>query len=280
MTEANGRNTPDDHGSAASGQGRGREDPRTDVPPESDVFAHDASAGAGWSSASSDPTPTQQMPPVGSSASAARTSQRITATQPGSGENGGRRKMTGVVIGFLLVIIIAVLSVVALGFTVLGWGRSGNTDTVPPGGEPVVVDTTVVTLTTEPDATEATRTPTTTGSRESTSSTSETKTRTTESTTSATSKTTRAKPEFSVPDGSRGCGESGQFGVYSGTDVTSCGFAMNVGRQIAGQGGNASRTISAVSPVTGQKYRMRCTPKGAGAWECRGGDNAVVYVAP
>ncbi|MCX7538996.1 hypothetical protein OS123_10665 [Corynebacterium sp. P5875] len=275
MTDTNGRDGSNGRGDQIPGGTGGGRDPWGDVPPESDVFAHGATEGAGWGNGSSDPTPTQQMPPVGTSAAAARAPQQITATQgPVNGGNGGRRKLTGVVIGFLIVVIIAALSVIALGFTVLGWGSSGESGPTSSGGDPVVVETTVVTLTTEPDSSATTSTPT------STSSTTRATTSTTTTGTTTSTKTTEAKPKFTVPEGSTGCGDSGGFDVYSGTDVTSCGFAMAVGGQIAGQGGNSPRDISAVSPVTGRSYRMKCTPKGAGAWVCRGGDNAVVYVAP
>ncbi|MBI9000337.1 hypothetical protein M0E87_08475 [Corynebacterium sp. CCM 9185] len=272
MTESNdpsgsrGRGNPDPDGIPD------RRNDRADVPPESDVFAH--GAGVGWGAAGTDPTPTQSMAPVGPEAAGARASQQVGAPPYTTTTGPRRRGMTGIVIGFLVVVIIAALSVVLLGFTVLGWGRTGDSRETQQPETPAVVETTVVTVTDGPTEESAA----TTTSEKSTSSEPKTGEKTTTESTKAS--TTKKKPVFSVPDEASNCGTSGGFVVYAGTDVTSCGFAMNVGGQIAGQGGNSSRTITAVSPVTGRSYRMTCSPKGAGAWVCRGGDNAVVYVAP
>ncbi|MCK7675507.1 hypothetical protein [Corynebacterium pygosceleis] len=307
MTDTNGRDGSNGRGDQLPGGTGGGRDPWGDVPPESDVFAHDTGSGR---NPGSDPEPTRYMTSVGPAAAGARAPQHVP---PAGYTTVGPRKRgaAGVVIGFLVVVIIAALSVVALGFTVLGWGDTGGGAPKSPE-TPAVVDTGTVTTTPSGEKTRETSSPSSTTaeekdrstsspspspstesvtdeaekttSSESTterSSTKETTERSSaERTTTKTTKTTTKKPRFSVPDGATGCGDSGGSGVYAGTDVTSCGFAMNVGKQIAGQGGNSSRSISAVSPVTGKSYRMKCSPKGAGAWVCRGGDNAVVYVSP
>ncbi|MEZ2122087.1 hypothetical protein [Corynebacterium sp. CCM 9203] len=198
------------------------------------------------------------------------------------------RGATGVVIGFLVVVIIAALSVLVLGFTVLGWGSpERDKSTTRTDEEAVVVETTVVTVTAAPSESTPVSSPNTGTSpkespraRVSVEETDEVSPTPSKAETSRKPTTTERRSGFGVPDGAMRCGDSGRSGVYAGTDVTSCGFAMNVGKQIADQGGNSTRAISAVSPVTGKKYRMTCSPKGAGAWECRGGDNAVVYVVP
>ena len=287
MTDTNGCDGSNGRGDQLPGGTGGGRDPWGGVPPESDVFAHDT--GSGWNSGS-DPEPTRHMTSVGPAAAGPRAPQHVP---PAGYTTVGPRKRgaAGVVIGFLVVVIIAALSVVALGFTVLGWGDTGG-DTPKSPETPAVVDTGTVTTTPSGEKTRETASPSSTTAEETDRSTSSLspstksvtgeaeKTTSPESTTTKTTKTTTKKPRFSVPDGATGCGDSGGSGVYAGTDVTSCGFAMNVGKQIAGQGGNSPRSISAVSPVTGKSYRMKCSPMGAGAWVCRGGDNAVVYVSP
>ncbi|MBV7292815.1 hypothetical protein [Corynebacterium sp. TAE3-ERU16] len=277
MTDTNGRDGSNGRGDQLPGGTGGGRDPWGDVPPESDVFAH--GPGSGWNPGS-DPEPTRYMTPVGSGAAGARVPQQVPPAGYTTVVGPRKRGATGVVIGFLVVVIIAALSVVALGFTVLGWGDTGRGAPKSPE-TPAVVDTGTVTA--NPSGETARETASPSPSTESETDEAEKTTKKTKeksSTERTTTKTTTKKPRFSVPDGATGCGESGGSGVYAGTDVTSCGFAMNVGKQIAGQGGNSSRSISAVSPVTGKSYRMKCSPKGAGAWVCRGGDNAVVYVSP
>lgn len=102
----------------------------------------------------------------------------------------------------------------------------------------------------------------------------------TASTTPSTALTPR--PSVSVPRGGRICPAadgSTSLVAISGTPRTSCEFAYAVRSayaQAATDGGDA--TVRAVSPVTRETYSMRCT--GAQPVTCRGGNGAVVYLAP
>lgn len=62
-----------------------------------------------------------------------------------------------------------------------------------------------------------------------------------------------------------------------GNDTTSCPFAEEVRRQYINQSGrNTTVTVDALSPVTGQMYRMTCS--GHRVVKCTGGNDAVVYI--
>lgn len=83
-----------------------------------------------------------------------------------------------------------------------------------------------------------------------------------------------------APGGASFCGDSGGFGVYAGTYVTSCPFALNVGSAMSANAkSDKKENVVAASPVTGQSYSMECTVRGsAGNFSCTGGDNALVYL--
>ncbi|MEU6560492.1 serine/threonine-protein kinase [Nocardia nova] len=95
-----------------------------------------------------------------------------------------------------------------------------------------------------------------------------------------------------LPVGAKQCsansGSDSSFGkAATGTAVTTCGFAEAVREAYAtsaqshgatsAASADASTSIIAVSPATGQSYPMNCTNSGKYV-TCTGGDNAVVYV--
>lgn len=68
----------------------------------------------------------------------------------------------------------------------------------------------------------------------------------------------------------------------TGTSVTSCSFAEEVRNAYSQNSldtvtGTESRSVSAMSPVTGVTYTMNCATEGQMV-RCRGGENAVVYL--
>jgi hypothetical protein len=78
-----------------------------------------------------------------------------------------------------------------------------------------------------------------------------------------------------------GAKDSGDVGLthcgggLSAGPNTSCPFAQEVRWAYESSGGREH--ISAYSPVTGQTYRMDCTPGADVATVCTGGNNATVY---
>ncbi|WP_435593272.1 protein kinase domain-containing protein [Nocardia sp. bgisy118] len=85
-----------------------------------------------------------------------------------------------------------------------------------------------------------------------------------------------------LPDGATPCGAGQGSGAFSraavGNAVTSCPFAEEVRKAYAAAGSaGGSRSVVAVSPVTGRSYTMTCAAQGQ-VVVCTGGENAVVYV--
>ncbi|MGV9819685.1 protein kinase domain-containing protein [Nocardia xishanensis] len=85
-----------------------------------------------------------------------------------------------------------------------------------------------------------------------------------------------------LPDGATPCGAGQGTGAFSraaiGNAVTSCPFAEEVRKAYAAAGSaGGSRSVVAVSPVTGRSYTMTCAAQGQ-VVTCTGGENAVVYV--
>lgn len=65
--------------------------------------------------------------------------------------------------------------------------------------------------------------------------------------------------------------------VAVGTSATSCEFAQMVWLEYTDAGGRGqSMTVTAYSPVTGQRYSMSCS--GGPVVTCSGGNNAVVHI--
>lgn len=81
-----------------------------------------------------------------------------------------------------------------------------------------------------------------------------------------------------LPAGASKCaGPSSGVSVASGTDVTSCDFAVAVrDAYVADTGGSGNTTLRVTSPVTGKAYTMRCS--GKDVTRCTGGNNAVVVL--
>jgi hypothetical protein len=78
-----------------------------------------------------------------------------------------------------------------------------------------------------------------------------------------------AEPTPLKPPGTTSCGERLAVGPH-----TSCAFAANV-RSAYQRGDGGARTVTALSPVTGQRYEMSCT--GERPHKCTGGNDASVY---
>ena len=81
--------------------------------------------------------------------------------------------------------------------------------------------------------------------------------------------TATAEPAPIKPPGTKTCDGRLAVGPH-----TSCAFAENV-RSAYRRGGGGSRTVTASSPVTGQRYEMSCT--GGTPHRCTGGNGASVY---
>lgn len=86
----------------------------------------------------------------------------------------------------------------------------------------------------------------------------------------------------SLPAGATPCPESSaspnSLGAWSGTSRTSCGFALAVrDAYVATAPNGGEATVRAESPITHTTYTMTCT--GSQPVTCKGGDDAVVYLA-
>ncbi|MFC8527019.1 protein kinase [Nocardia sp. NPDC057227] len=185
-------------------------------------------------------------------------------------------------LGPVLATVVVLLAIAVVG--TIGWQRfAGGDSAVPSAAGPnatAVAPTAGLTgaaaptgpaTTTRPDPTTTTTAPTsstTTGS----STTSASRTSTTSATTSAGS--------VSLPAGASPCEQGSASTPYSrtatGSGATSCGFAEAVQEAYSAAGGTP-QSVEAISPVTGRRYTMTCTPDGK-VVTCTGGDNAVVYV--
>lgn len=99
--------------------------------------------------------------------------------------------------------------------------------------------------------------------------------------TTSTSRTTTTKTLAPEPGGLiEECSDSGGSELPRagrGTEATSCPFAISVrGAYLDTARPGDPALVEAYSPVTGQRYEMRCT--GGEVITCRGGNNAVVYL--
>ncbi|GGL33619.1 zinc ribbon domain-containing protein [Phycicoccus endophyticus] len=65
--------------------------------------------------------------------------------------------------------------------------------------------------------------------------------------------------------------------AYSGNEVTSCAFAVEVAEALAARDPKLPATLTVRSPVTTKRYTMTCD--NTAPVECRGGTDALVYVA-
>ncbi|MFD2455087.1 hypothetical protein ACFSSC_02410 [Corynebacterium mendelii] len=89
------------------------------------------------------------------------------------------------------------------------------------------------------------------------------------------------RPRVSVPTGAVDCGREGDFTAFRVTEITSCPFALAVAGAAGGLGEAGFgdlRTVTAFSPVTKKDYEMSCQYVDHGDWQCRGGNNAVVFL--
>lgn len=185
-------------------------------------------------------------------------------------------------LGPVLATVVVLLALAVVG--TIGWQRfAGGDSAAPTAAGPnatAVAPTAGLTgapaptgpaTTTRPDPTTTTapRSSTTTGSSSTTSA----------SRTSTTSATTSAGA-VGLPAGASPCDQGSASTPYSrtatGSGATSCGFAEAVQEAYSAAGGTP-QSVEAVSPVTGRRYTMNCTPSGE-VVTCVGGDNAVVYV--
>ncbi len=64
--------------------------------------------------------------------------------------------------------------------------------------------------------------------------------------------------------------------MWKGNSVTSCPFAVQTAEALVAGHPLLPATVTARSPVTKQSYAMGCAD--TRPVECRGGDNALVYV--
>lgn len=84
---------------------------------------------------------------------------------------------------------------------------------------------------------------------------------------------------FRAPSGAQQCALDANWLIYSASAATSCPFAENVAAAMASHADSAGdQTVTASSPVTGQRYRMMCTAEGGGSFTCRGGTGAIVVL--
>lgn len=73
------------------------------------------------------------------------------------------------------------------------------------------------------------------------------------------------------------CGAVGELAAFTGSSMTSCGFAKAVAKKVQESANQGQFTVDAASPVTGQTYTMRCSATSAET-VCTGGNNAIVVV--
>lgn len=94
---------------------------------------------------------------------------------------------------------------------------------------------------------------------------------------SSSSSSTTAARTGEPPSGVSECaGPSGGVAAGTGTDVTSCEFAVAVRDAYVAGGSNGSATLRVTSPVTNKAYTMSCS--GEAVTRCTGGNNAVVVL--
>lgn len=111
----------------------------------------------------------------------------------------------------------------------------------------------------------------------SSSSTSSSTSSSSSSTSSSSSSSTTAERTGRTPSGVSQCaGPSGGVAVGTGTDVTSCGFALAVRDAYVAGGSSGSANLRVTSPVTNKAYTMSCS--GEAVTRCTGGNNAVVVL--
>lgn len=84
-----------------------------------------------------------------------------------------------------------------------------------------------------------------------------------------------------VPQGAPACTNGPPIGgvaqSFSGSEVTSCGFAEAMRQAYGNQGvRNAEVQLGVTSPVSGDSYQMTC--KGSQVITCTGGQNARIYL--
>lgn len=143
--------------------------------------------------------------------------------------------------------------------------------------QPVAQQTVTTTSSpTEGDASESSDDSSSSTSSSSSPSSSSSSTSSSTSSSSSSSSTTAARTG-QVPSGVSECaGPSGGVAVGTGTDVTSCGFALAVRDAYVAGGSNGPATLRVTSPVTNKAYTMSCS--GEAVTRCTGGNNAVVVL--
>lgn len=88
-----------------------------------------------------------------------------------------------------------------------------------------------------------------------------------------------------IPSSATNCGNLRHLGVtyWAGTEFTSCEFATEVTKGLVAKLGDdpdspqVGVVVPARSPVTGERYVMRCKGEKQ-KWVCTGGNDAAVYV--
>ncbi|WP_067658536.1 serine/threonine-protein kinase [Nocardia harenae] len=186
-------------------------------------------------------------------------------------------------LGPVLATVVVLLAIAVVG--TIGWQRFAGGDSAPPAADgpnvTAVAPTAGLTGAAAPTgpATTTRPDPTTTTAPRSSTTTSGASSTTSASRTSTTSATTSAGA-VSLPAGASPCDQGSASTPYSrtatGSGVTTCGFAEAVQEAYSAAGGTP-QSVEAISPVTGRRYTMNCTPDGE-VVTCIGGDNAVVYV--
>ncbi|WP_269821872.1 protein kinase domain-containing protein [Nocardia asteroides] len=184
-------------------------------------------------------------------------------------------------LGPVLATVVVLLAIAVVG--TIGWQRfAGGDSAVPSAAGPnatAVAPTAGLTGAAAPTGPATTTRPDPTTTTAPTSSTTTGSSTTSASRTSTTSATTSAGA-VSLPAGASPCEQGSASTPYSrtatGSGATSCGFAEAVQEAYSAAGGTP-QSVEAISPVTGRRYTMTCTPDGK-VVTCTGGDNAVVYV--
>lgn len=139
--------------------------------------------------------------------------------------------------------------------------------------QPVAQQT--VTTTSSPTSTD--EEPSESSSESSSSSSSSSSPSSSSSSTSSSSSSTTAERTGQAPSGVSQCaGPSGGVAVGTGTDVTSCEFALAVRDAYVAGGSSGSANLRVTSPVTNKAYTMSCS--GEAVTRCTGGNNAVVVL--
>ncbi|WP_338749460.1 hypothetical protein [Janibacter alittae] len=201
-------------------------------------------------------------------AAAPASTWETTATPPREDRQPPRKGISTLGLVAMLVGGVLLGGLVVGGVMAMGLGP-GSDDSGQPTARETVTETGSPTSTTEPSESSS---DTSSSSSPSSSSSSSSRSSSSSSSSSTTAERSGTKPA----DVSQCAGPSGGVAVGTGSDVTSCAFAVAVRDAYVAGDSNGAANLRVTSPVTNKAYTMSCS--GAAVTTCTGGNNAVVVL--